>query len=327
MRLADAHLPDAASRPPGDLAGAPIPLRTDVAWLRTAFVNVVFLGPPDAGDGGWVLVDAGLPGYANHIAGAAARRYGDARPAAIVLTHGHFDHVGALRTLADRWDVPIYAHPLELPYLTGRSAYPPPDPSVGGGALARLSPLYPPGPFDFADRVRALPDDGSVPGAPSWRTMRTPGHSPGHVSFVREGDRTAIVGDAFVTTKQESAMAAYSQRVEMHGPPMYYTCDWDAARDSVRRLADFDPEVAITGHGQPMQGDALREGLQTIARDFDRTERPSKGRYAQHPAIADERGVVELPPPVADMTPLAIAGAAATIGLLAATVRRERGGR
>jgi hypothetical protein len=47
-----------------------------------------------------------------------------ARPAAIVMTHGHFDHVGALASLAERWDVPIYAHPLELPYLDGRSSYP-----------------------------------------------------------------------------------------------------------------------------------------------------------------------------------------------------------
>ena len=141
MSLADLHLPDTIARPAGDLAGAPIPLLPDVAWLRTAMVNVVFLGPPDAGDGGWVLVDAGLPGYGDQIARAASRRYGDARPAAIVLTHGHFDHVGALRTLAERWDVPIHAHPLELPYVTGRASYPPPDPTVGGGAMARLSPL------------------------------------------------------------------------------------------------------------------------------------------------------------------------------------------
>ena len=61
------------------------------------------------------------------------------RPAAILLTHGHFDHVGALKTLAEEWDVPVYAHTLELPYLTGRSSYPPPDPSVGGGAMAAMS--------------------------------------------------------------------------------------------------------------------------------------------------------------------------------------------
>jgi glyoxylase-like metal-dependent hydrolase (beta-lactamase superfamily II) len=328
MRLADLHLPhapelsSATARPPGDLAGAPMPLGPDVAWLRTAIVNVAFLGAPDAGEGGWILVDAGIQGSAERIARAAERRYGSARPAAIVLTHGHFDHVGALPTLAERWDVPIYAHRLELPYLTGRSAYPPPDPSVGGGAMARLSLLYPKGPFDFGERVRALPEDGTVPGAPDWRWLATPGHSPGHVSLLRDADRTVIVGDAFVTTKQESAMAAYSQRVELHGPPMYFTPDWDAARESVRALAAFQPEVALTGHGQPMQGMALREALDTLVRDFDRVARPASGRYAHQPAIADERGVQFVPPPVVDLTPLAMAGAAAAVGLLAATMRR-----
>ncbi|GLC24175.1 MBL fold metallo-hydrolase [Roseisolibacter agri] len=324
MRLADLHLPDAGLRPPGDLAGAPIPLLPDVAWLRTGIVNVVFLGLPEAGDGGWVLVDAGIPGFATHIAHAAARRYGDTRPAAIVLTHGHFDHVGSLRALADRWDVPIYAHPLELPYVTGRAAYPPPDPTVGGGAMARLSPLYPPGPFDFADRVRPLPTDGTVPGAPGWRVQATPGHSPGHVSLVRDADRTVVVGDAFVTTQQESATAVLTQRVELHGPPMYYTCDWDAARESVRDLAALDPSLAITGHGQPMRGDALREQLRAVARDFDHVARPAHGRYARRPAITNESGVVELPPPVPDATSIGIAASAVMVGMLAGSVRRSR---
>src|SRR5919201_500708 len=113
---------------------APHEISPDVAYLRTAIVNVYFVGAPGARDGEWVLVDAGLPGFAGRIARAAAARFGDSRPAAIVLTHGHFDHVGAVRGLAERWDVPVYAHRLELPYLTGRSPYPPP-----GAAAPRRS--------------------------------------------------------------------------------------------------------------------------------------------------------------------------------------------
>src|SRR5580658_9906176 len=107
------------------------PVLDDLAYLRTVLVNVYFVGPPGAGDREWVLIDAGISGSADDIAQAAEMRFGvGSRPAAIILTHGHFDHVGALESLAHRWDAPIYAHPMELPYLTGRSSYPPPDPSV-----------------------------------------------------------------------------------------------------------------------------------------------------------------------------------------------------
>ena len=101
-----------------------------------------------------------------------------ARPAAIVMTHGHFDHVGALASLAERWDVPIYAHPLELPYLDGRSSYPRPDPSVGGGMMSAMSRFYPRGPVDVGRWLRTLPEDGAVPGMPGWRWIHTPGHTP-----------------------------------------------------------------------------------------------------------------------------------------------------
>jgi glyoxylase-like metal-dependent hydrolase (beta-lactamase superfamily II) len=247
----------------------------DLGYVRAAIVNVYLYGTPGAGDRDWVLIDAGMPGSAGSIARAAEQRFGrDARPLAIVLTHGHFDHVGALRTLAERWSAPIYAHSLELPYLTGRAAYPPPDPSVGGG-MAAMSPLFPRGPFDFRPLMHLLPEDGTVPGMTGWRWIHTPGHTRGHVSLFRDSDGTLIAGDAFVTTKQESVISALTQRPALHGPPAYFTPDWRSAWDSVDLLAELEPEIAATGHGVPMRGPAMREALKTLARDFDRRAVPA----------------------------------------------------
>lgn len=266
-------------------------IRPDLAYQRLAIVNVIFFGMPGAADRHWVLLDAGVMGTAGVIAGAAKERFGPAsRPAAIILTHGHFDHVGALESLATQWEAPIYAHELEVPYLNGTSSYPPPDPSVGGGMMATLSPLYPRGPVDVSRWLHTLPGDGSVPHMPGWRWLHTPGHTPGHVSFWRESDRTLIVGDAFITTRQESAYAVATQRPEMHGPPAYFTPDWTSARASVQRLAALEPELVVTGHGLAMRGPEVRAALHLLARDFDRIAVPEHGRYVdeEEPTEAGE---------------------------------------
>ena len=170
------------------------------------------------------------------IEGWAREHFGDTPPVAIVLTHGHFDHVGALDELLNTWNVPVYGHPEEAPYLTGSRSYPDPDPTVGGGMMARMAALYPRSPIDVGSRLQLLPADGTVPALPDWRWIHTPGHTAGHVALFREADRTRIAGDAFCTTKQESFFAVATQRPELHGPPAYFTTDWDAARESVRTL-------------------------------------------------------------------------------------------
>lgn len=253
---------------------------SDVLCVRTLFVNFYVFGRPGTPSGEWVLIDTGLGMSLNHILEVAEERFGpDSKPHAIILTHGHFDHVGAVVQLANNWNVPVYAHELELPFLTGQQDYPVPDPTVDKGLMARMSVFFPHHAIDLGDRVQPLPQDETVPGMPGWRWIHTPGHAPGQVALFREDDRVLIAADAFVTVQQESAAAVLSQRPGVYGPPKYLTTDWLAAKDSVRRLYELQPSVVATGHGVPVSGEELTNGLETLVREFDQVAIPAQGKY------------------------------------------------
>ncbi len=259
-------------------SGMPYEVTPNLIGLTVQIVNVYFVGLPGEQQG-WVLVDAGMPGSAEPIINVAEERFGaDQPPAAIVLTHGHFDHVGSIIELLQRWDVPVYAHHAELPYLTGAEAYLPADPSVGG-MVSRLSPWFPNEPIDISARVRPLPSNGTIPDMPSWRWMHTPGHTPGHISLFQEQERVLIAGDAFVTVKQESIYKVFMQELEISGPPKYFTTDWEAAEHSVTSLEALKPEVAVTGHGLPMKGELLAVSLRRLVEQFRQIGMPEQGKY------------------------------------------------
>jgi len=297
----------------------------DVWGLKTVFVNLYFISNPD---NSWVLVDTGVYGAAGKIKQAAAELFGEnSRPKAILLTHGHFDHIGAVKELAAYWDVPVYAHPLELPYLTGRSAYPPPDPGVGGGGMAYMSFLYPKKPINITNNLELLPHNGTVPALPDWHWLHTPGHTAGHVSFFRESDGLLIAGDAFITRHGESMMAVFSQKKEVHGPPAYFTTNWADAHHSVEKLANLNPKTAATGHGMPMRAQQLQWQLNDLVLNFWMKAVPKQGRYVNEPAILDEHGVVSVPPSRQDMAPkvLAAAGVAVVAGAAFMALRNRNG--
>lgn len=261
--------------------------------IRDKIVNMYMVHDPSTNH--WVLVDTGLASNGAKIHRVAEQLFWpQVAPSAIILTHGHFDHTGAVRKLADEWDIPVYAHYLEAPYLTGRSSYPPPDPTVGGGLFSWFSFLYPKRPLDLEGRLLMLPENGNVPALKEWKYIHTPGHTPGHISLYRERDGVLLAGDAFVTTRQESVLSVISQEKKLSGPPKYYTYDWLAAERSVKTLAALSPAVVATGHGRPMEGAEL-EALQELAEHFKEDAVPASGRYVGDPAVAGISGVEYLP--------------------------------
>ncbi|MBV9471062.1 MAG: MBL fold metallo-hydrolase [Abitibacteriaceae bacterium] len=291
-------------------------LAPHVAYLPIIFVNVYFVGEADS----WILIDSGLGGKADQIRSAAEEHYGaGARPKAIYLTHGHQDHAGSALELAEGWDVPIYAHPLELPYLTGKSSYPPPDPTLGG-FIAFGSRFMSAAPFNFGSRVRELTPDGEVPEMPDWKWYFTPGHSPGHVSYFRASDNTLVAGDAVATMNMDSWVGAMTKKQEIARAGAPFNCDWGATRESVQQLAQLRPKVIGAGHGIPMTEPNLAEQLETFAANFPM---PSHGRYAHEAAHTDENGIVSLPPPAPDPLPK-IAAAVGVAALGSALVLKGR---
>ncbi|MGE6593778.1 MBL fold metallo-hydrolase [Bacillus mycoides] len=259
-------------------SGLGIEVLPDLFCYTIQIVNICFLGNPQTND--FVLVDAGMPKSANEIISVAEERFGaNSRPKAIILTHGHFDHVGGIIELIKYWDVPVYAHQMEIPFLTGQQSYPEPDPTVEGGMVAKMSPMFPNQPINLGNNVKTLPADGSVPHMPGFEWIHTPGHTPGHISLFREKDRSLIAGDAFVTVKQEYLYKVFTQEQEISGPPRYLTTDWEAAKESVIKLEELKPLVAVTGHGMPMSGELLTTNLKTLVNEFDKIAVPDYGRY------------------------------------------------
>nr|WP_245203611.1 MBL fold metallo-hydrolase [Ammoniphilus resinae] len=261
-------------------SGLGVEVRPDIYCHTIQIVNICLVGDPKTED--FVLIDTGMPKSVDEIISVVEGRFGSqSRPKAIVLTHGHFDHVGAVVDLVKEWNVPVYAHELEMPYLTGRESYPEPDPTVEGGMVAKMSPIFPIEPINLGDHVRPLPSDGSVPELLGFRWIHTPGHSPGHISLFREEDRLLIVGDAFVTVKQDSLYKVLTQDFEINGPPRYLTTDWQAAWNSVKNLQALNPTVAVVGHGMPISGEVLSNSLEKLVKEFDRIAIPDYGKYVQ----------------------------------------------
>lgn len=101
-------------------------------------------------------------------------------PVAILLTHCHYDHIGALEETRTTYNVPVYVSSLEKDWLG--------NPELNLSAHGGKPVIAQPADFEF-EMMR----DYTI-GALSFRVVPTPGHSPGGVSFIFED--FVITGDA-----------------------------------------------------------------------------------------------------------------------------------
>lgn len=254
-------------------------LSEDLFCYTDKIVNVFFVGNPRK-PYEWFLVDCGVSRSAEPILSILREQFGEVYPPKmIVLTHGHFDHVGAAYELATHWNVQIYCHEMELPFVTGKQNYPKPDPTVEGGVVAKLSGAFPYQAIDLSPHISALPENEKIDGFVEWRWIHTPGHSPGQIALYRERDGALLSADAIITVKQDSLYDVITQTEQLQGPPRYLTTDWKAAKQSAEQLQALQPNFIGPGHGLPMFGDEFKIDLKRLVSEFDQVAIPDYGKY------------------------------------------------
>jgi deazaflavin-dependent oxidoreductase (nitroreductase family) len=247
---------------------------------RGAVASNVYLVSSDSA---WTLVDAGWASSAAAIRTAAEAVFGPGtRPTAIVLTHIHPDHSGSAGVLARSWQVPVYVHADELPMAAGKylPQYSMPLDRWLVAPLMRLLPSRTRARIevagDITDVVHPLDLQGGVPGLPDWEWIPTPGHTPGHVAYLRASDGVLLAGDAALTVDLNSVGGVLLDRQRVAGPPWYTTWDWPAAQRSIRALAGLEPRVLLPGHGRPLTAETAA-ALHALAQDRPRAHRRVQG--------------------------------------------------
>ena len=207
-----------------------------VKVTRLGSVNAYLVEDED----GITIVDTALPGSSKAISAAAEDSRGEVRR--IAVTHAHGDHVGSLAALHKQFpEADLLVPARDVRFLRGDKSIDPDEPQAKPkGSLPKVD-VEPSRLLEAGDRV------GSLEVVPS------PGHTPGHVSFLDTRDRTLIAGDAFQTL----GGIAVSGTVRPLFPfPAMGNWHKPTALESARRLRALDPSRLAVGHGRVIESPA-----------------------------------------------------------------------
>lgn len=201
------------------------------------------------------IIDSGWRHFHNRPTLNYLRRLG-CEPAAVrqlIATHWHPDHIGGMAGLQRATGAPAAAHRIEAETIAGRAGQVIPHPVEPRWLRPLLSPLLmpltpPPFPVDIT-----LDDGDTLPLLRGARVIHTPGHTPGSISLHFPAEGVLLVGDA---------VQRVGSRLTL--PSRWFSSDMEAAKASVRKLAELDFDTICFSHFQPMRKEA-RAALRALA--------------------------------------------------------------